>query len=215
MKEFYTYFLEKTILGGNFPIYYRLDENGGGPSFIKSLKDYNWPKVNSVMEMCSGPGFIGYWLKNKYNIQKLILVDKHEPLKDSIQKTNEANGWNDVSFFISDAFEQYDGESVDMIVSNPPHLASDEQWEDYITRVPGTQNYRILVDDGLDFHKKFLGKLSKHLNPNGYLALCENDEFITIQTLQNINPNLKLIDWFYTHKDVGLYFVIFQLSSNP
>lgn len=215
MREFYTYFLEKTILGGKFPIYYRLDENGGGPLFIEKLKNYNFPKVNSLMEMCSGPGFIGYWLKHKYKIPKLILVDKHEPLTDSIQKTNEVNEWNDVSFFISDAFEQYDGESVDMIVSNPPHLASDEQWEEYISKMPAGQNYRVLVDADLDFHKKFLGKLSTYLNPNGYLALWENDGYIDIQTLQDINPNLKLIEWFYTNEDVGLYFVLFQLLPNP
>ena len=107
MKEFYTYHLEKDILGGHYPIYFRKGEDGGGPSFIKWYENFEFPKVNSLMEMCSGPGFIGYWLKHKYNIPELHLVDIHEPLRDSIQKTNEKNGW-DVPFYLSDAFEQYD-----------------------------------------------------------------------------------------------------------
>ena len=46
------------------------------------------------MEMCSGPGFMGFYLHNKYQTEKLILVDIHKPLEESINKTNKENNLN-------------------------------------------------------------------------------------------------------------------------
>ena len=89
-ENFYTYHLEKDILGGHYPIYFRKGEDGGGHLHIKWYENFEFPKVNSLMEMCSNfAGFIGYWLKHKYNIPELHLVDIHEPLRDSMQKTNK------------------------------------------------------------------------------------------------------------------------------
>ena len=61
-----TFYLKKSLLEGKHPIYFEENQNGGGMFWIELMKDYEWPKVNSLMEMCSGPGFMGYYLKEKY-----------------------------------------------------------------------------------------------------------------------------------------------------
>lgn len=202
MKRFY---LDKTLLSGTIPIFYREELDGGGKTWINLMKDYPWPKVNSIMEMCCGAGFMGYYLKHKYNIDKLILVDIHEPVKEVITETNKINNWNNVELYISDAFEQYNGSMVDMIVSNPPHLKTKEEF----SNIGG--NPRILLDDNLEFHKKFLNKLSDVLNPNGYLCLFENKNTIPPELILKLNPNLKLVDYI-DHAPYFLYTGIFRFA---
>ena len=202
------YFLKKDLLGGSVPVFYKDELNGGGPVWIDLMKEYSWPKSKSLMEMCSGPGFMGYYLKNKYNISKLILVDIHEPVKKVIDKTNKENGWeSEVHFYLSDAFKNYTGPKVDMIVSNPPHLKTEEEFSKF-----KNGDRRILLDTNLDFHKNFLENLDKFLIDGGTLALLENKMFIPVDIIQSINSNLILIDYI-DHSPMFLYTAIFKLKK--
>ena len=45
------------------------------------------------MEMCSGPGFMGFFLGMKYGVQDIHLVDIHPPCLESIQETNKHNNF--------------------------------------------------------------------------------------------------------------------------
>ena len=204
-----TFYLDKTLLNGTTPIFYKEELDGGGKTWIDLMKDYPWPKVNSIMEMCCGPGFMGYYLKHKYKIPKLTLVDIHEPVRSVIEKTNKINNWgSEVDLYISDAFEQYEGEMVDMIVSNPPHLKSQQEFEDYKYNTID-DNPRILLDDNLNFHKKFLNKLHNFLNPSGYLILLENKNNIPAELIIELNPTLKLVDYI-DHDPLSLYTGVFK-----
>ena len=49
------YHLEKSLIQGKYPIYFEGNQDGGGKFWIELMQDYDWPKVNSLMEMCSGP----------------------------------------------------------------------------------------------------------------------------------------------------------------
>ena len=203
------YYLQKSALGGTSPVFYEDELNGGGPVWIELMSGYRWPKVNSLMEMCSGPGFMGYYLKNKYNIPKLVLIDIHEPIKQFIKKTNKENKWeNEVEFYISDAFKNYTGDKVEMIVSNPPHLKSQDEFNKF-----KQGDKRILLDEGLSFHKSFLQNLNKFLTNNGTLALLENKLFIPVDTILSMNPNLVLVDYI-EHSPMFLYTAIFKLRIN-
>lgn len=203
-----TFYLDKTLLNGNTPVFYKTELDGGGMNWIRLMNSYEWPRVNSVMEMCCGAGFMGYYLKHKYNIDKLILVDIHEPVKEVITETNKINKWDSVELYISDAFEQYDGQMVDMIVSNPPHLKSQQEFEAYKYNT-NDDNPRILLDRDLNFHKKFLNKLHNVLNPNGYLVLLENKNNIPPELITEINPKLELVD-YVDHSPSFLYTGIFK-----
>lgn len=207
-----TFYLEKSLIeGGRYPIFFEIGHSGGGIPWIDFIKDYNFPKCNSLMEMCCGPGFIGYFLKHKYDIPKLELLDIHQPVEVGIKQTNKFNGWEDeVTFHLSDSFSNYKGDKVDMIVSNPPHLKSQEEWE-YFKKNQRNANSRILLDDNLNFHTRFLNELSSYLNKGGYLFLLENKNYIPPKIITDLNPNLKLIDYI-DHKPFFLYSGLFQLN---
>ena len=191
-----SYFLEKNLLfGKKYPIYYTEGLNCGGIIWNGWMKDYSFPKVNSIMEMCSGPGFMGYYLKHKYNIPKLILVDIYEPLKEYIDRTNKENEWEDeVTFYLSDGFKQYDGPKVDMIVSNPPHYVYEKDFLSLKTIQPRVDE-RKFYDKDFSFHKDFLQGIDDVLNKDGYLILYENKTQIPPELIMKTNPRLELIDY--------------------
>ena len=119
-------------------IYFDGELDGGGRLWIKCVSHYDFPKFNSIMEMCSGPGFMGYYLAKKYGVTDIHLVDNYPPCYESIQKTNLENNL-DAKFYLSDTFDNYDGPMVDFICSNPPHLElkpdSLEEYVDYDPRI--------------------------------------------------------------------------------
>lgn len=210
-----TFYLEKNVLFGKRPIYFKDEWNGGGIVWINYMENYSWPKVNSLMEMCCGPGFMGYFLKHKYNIPKLILVDIYEPLKEGIDRTNRENNWEDeVKFYLSDCFQNYGGESVDMIVANPPHFFN---MDSFILENPNLKKNqtryvsdRIFLDENLHFHKNFLNDLDNFLNKDGYLMLYENKNYIPPELILELKPNLKLIDYI-PHPQKPTYSGLFQI----
>ena len=205
-----TFYLKKSLLEGKYPIYFEENQNGGGMFWIELMKDYEWPKVNSLMEMCSGPGFMGYYLKEKYNIKNLSLVDIHKPLQKVIEKTNKENDWEgEVKFYLSNGIDNYTGDKVDMIVSNPPHMKDQSEFIEYKEKT-GIGNPRIILDDGLKLHKNLLHNLDKVLNPNGYLMLFESGDYITTDLILSMNPRLKIIDFIDHHKKYQLYSALFQ-----
>lgn len=208
------YYLEKSLLGGSkFPIYYTQELNGGGLFWCNQLteKKYSLPKVNSVMEMGCGPGFIGFYIKYHQNLKKLVLIDINEQVTEVINKTIEECNWeNEVELYISDGLDDYTGDKVDMIVANPPHLTSHSDFEKY-KGLQTNVTKRILLDDGMKFHKNFLENLDNVLNPNGYIFLLENKISILPETILKINPKLKIIDYIDHHPSM-CYSALYQLT---
>ena len=49
-------------------IYWKRGLNGGGIDWVRSFYEYDFPKVNSIMEMCSGPGFMGFHIAMKLSL---------------------------------------------------------------------------------------------------------------------------------------------------
>jgi len=204
------YHLEKSLTHGKYPIYFEGNQDGGGKFWIELMQDYDWPKVNSLMEMCSGPGFMGYHLKQKYNIKTLSLVDNHKPLESVIKKTNKDNNWEDeVTFYLSNGVDDYNGDKVDMIVCNPPHIPSNDEFIKFNKKIT-TSTPRIVLDDKLKLHKNLLENLDKVLIPNGYLMLFESGDYISTDLILSMNPRLKMIDFIDHHTDYQLYSALFQ-----
>lgn len=204
------YHLEKSLTQGKYPIYFEGNQDGGGKFWIELMQDYDWPKVNSLMEMCSGPGFMGYYLKHKYNIKTLSLVDNHKPLKSVIKKTNKDNNWDDeVTFYLSNGVDDYNGDKVDMIVCNPPHIPSKDEFIKFNKKIT-TSTPRIVLDDELKLHKNLLENLDKVLTPNGYLMLFESGDYISTDLILSMNPRLNMVDFIDHHTDYQLYSALFQ-----
>ena len=67
--------------------------------------------------MCSGPGFMGYYLMDKFNLSEVQLVDINYDLEETIKLTNKENNWNGI-FHFSNGLLNYNGPKVDFIISN-------------------------------------------------------------------------------------------------
>mgnify|MGYP000491162458 CR=1 FL=1 len=204
-SDIFKYSLERTFLGGKYHVYYNKYHNGGGKDLIDTfLRDYKLPKFNSVMEFCSGPGFMGYYLMHKYNLPEVHLVDINSEVKPAIDLTNQENDWNGI-FYLSDALENYNGPKVDFIITNPPHCTDLEQFNKCTNNKKNQKN--ILLDQDLDMHKKFANKLNKVLNKGGHLMLIENKVYIPVGVLDNLFE-LKKVD--YGEINPVLYYVMYE-----
>ena len=180
--------------------------NGGGPFFIEHFlsKDYILDKLtptDNVMEMCSGPGFMGYYLAYKFNLEKAIFVDINPQVAES-HNINKTKVDFDVEFYESSAFDSYIGDKVDLIVLNPPHLVNEEDFLKAAKEVPGwfptatkeqeKQSRLILLDTDFAFHKSFCKNVYNYLTPLGQIAFFENEKYIPHKRLeQHLGDNFK------------------------
>lgn len=186
------------ILGCELSISHQPQHNGGGPFFIEHFlsKDYILNKLNptdSIMEMCSGPGFMGFYIAQKLKLKKAVFVDIN-PAVEKEYFTNKERVDFDVEFCLSSAFNNYSGEKVDLIVLNPPHLVNEEDFLKAAKEVPGwfptateeqeKQSRLILLDEDFAFHKSFCRDVYNHLTSFGQIAFLENEKYIPHKRLE-------------------------------
>lgn len=165
MKEFIT---------DNGVVCYVEHLDGGGTTFgVNCLKD---PLVNkhikkgNILEICSGPGFMGFYLNFQGYADTLTLADINFENKPYIESTIEKNGLTNTKFILSEGFNSFDKSlKFDTIVSNPPHFA---------TPRPGgyVDSYQELIslDQDMNFHRKFFDSVGDFLSDDGRIILVEN-----------------------------------------
>ena len=192
------YCIKKDLMGCNFYVYYNRNHIGGGPLFI----DYIFSKrefleehkdCKSVLEVCSGPGFIGWYLYKTLNMDSAHFLDIHKPVEDDLKKTCEINN-EKLNFYHSDGFKNYNGPKVDLIVMNPPFYHTDKQFENHMRhfKLKDEQQIekekRITLDLGFKLHNNLIENYEKHLNPNGKIVFLEDMNFIDRNMIEeNIN----------------------------
>lgn len=123
----------------------------------------------SCLDMCTGSGCLAVTLKAETGINMVASDISSKALAVAKQNAKLHNA--DITFIKSDMFEKIDG-TYDIIVSNPPYIASediadlDEEVRDHDP---------LLALDGGAFGLKFYNiihdNLRKHLNPNGMCVL--------------------------------------------
>ena len=208
------------LLGGTGGVYYNPLYNGGGttigydmckhPSVLKHIIN-----VNTTLEMCSGPGFIGYYLLFNNLTKRLWLSDKFDGVIPGIIETNKINNV-DVPFIHSDCFQNFPKDlKFDLIISNPPHFQKNHKYIwDKATKEELDASYRINLDTDLKFHKEFFKNIKNHLNKNGKIILVENQSFIndkTIIELAETGFEYEVINGLY--KDNELYYIILTILN--
>jgi methylase of polypeptide subunit release factors len=146
--------------------------------------------INTTLEMCSGPGFIGYYLLFNNLTKQLWLSDKFDGILPGIAETNKSNNV-DVSFIHSDCFQNFPKDlKFDLIIGNPPHFQKDEKWIwDRKTKDEVDASYRINLDEDLKFHKEFFKNVKNYLNKNGKIIFVENNAFINDKTISELAGN--------------------------
>jgi len=175
----------------NITVYYDERLDGGGTVFgvnaLKSEKIKSFFKSGEVMEMCSGPGFMGFYLNNINLCENLYLVDINEENKNNILTTINKNNLNNISYIQSNCFDNVTEKlknNLDMIVSNPPHFKT-QRPDGYKS---DTQKL-ISLDEDMMFHIKFFKQSLQFIKEDGIIILVENSEGVTELDIRNITKN--------------------------
>lgn len=167
-------------------IYYDEHLDGGGTVFgINALKSIKNKLISGkTLEMCSGPGFIGFWLYFNGYTNDLTLSDINSENKKYIEKTIENNNLNFVKFVESNCFDNIE-DNFDVIISNPPHFK---------TIRPGGYRSKheelISLDKDMNFHKKFFEKAKNYITKNGKIILIENTNGVTHEDIIELSKDI-------------------------
>jgi len=208
--------VDKSPLDCKFPVFYYGKHNGGGPLFI----DYIYSKeifleehkeCKSALEVCSGPGFIGFYLYKTLNLDFVNFVDINNEVKESVDKTikhNKVVG----TFFESDALESYTGEKVDLIVLNPPFFTTEEEFIEHV-KITGVEDKEtiersrlIVLDKDFKFHSKLINKCFDILTDNGRIVFLE--------AIDRIDPSKILKEFKSTYRNSYKEFKVANKITN-
>lgn len=193
------YCLEKSPLDCSCPVFFYGWNNGGGPLFIDNIfskKEFleEHSDCKSVLEICSGPGFIGFYLQKHLGLDFVNFLDINPEVKRLIDKTYKHNNVKG-KFYLSDGLNDYEGEKVDLIVMNPPFFTSEEEFENHIN-ISGIEEKEAIERSRLiTLDKDF--KLHTNLIDNCMNILNDNGRIVFLEVIKNI-PSSKILEKFST-----------------
>ncbi len=158
--NFYGYKIEvnKNVLIPRYETEYLVEK------IIKYSKKFN--KKIDILDIGTGSGAIAIALNKKVNSNVTAIDISPEALKVAIKNSKKNNC--DIKFVESDLFKNVKGK-FDVIVSNPPYIASDEKIMDIVDKYePHLALYAS--DNGLYFYKEILKEARKYLNDDFIIA---------------------------------------------
>lgn len=133
---------------------------------IKYINNYFKEDIN-ILDIGTGSGCIAITLKSKLKKSDVTASDiSDKALK--VAKENAKKNNADVNFVKSDVFENIEG-NYDVIVSNPPYIAYDEEIME-IVKNNEPHNALYAANNGLYFYEEILKNASKYLNQRNIIA---------------------------------------------
>jgi methylase of polypeptide subunit release factors len=201
------------ILIENKKIYYDKHLNGGGASFgIAGLKmDSIIKHINKgkILEMCSGPGYMGFYLNFIGRADELYLSDINSENFLYIKKTIEENNLTNTKFIESDSFKSFNLDiKFDTIICNPPHFFESKNFKDYYSKL-------LSVDLGFEFHKNFFNEAHNYMNESSKIIMIEYLHGIPPNTLKKLLPEHMIVIYFIQISNHLPYYVsIIKLKDN-
>ncbi len=162
----------------------------------------------NILDLCTGSGCIALSILNFTNDTRATCTDISDKALLIAEKNAEKLGLSErASFLETDLFPQ-EVQKFDLIVSNPPYIASDV----IETLAPEVKNYepRLALDgdeDGLGFYKRIVVKAPSYLYSSGYLImeigfdqaeavrklLEENGSYHEIEVVKDFSGNDRVI----------------------
>jgi predicted RNA methylase len=144
-------------------------EGGGityGKDFVPVVKSM-FPKLDTICEFCSGPGFIGFQLLANKLCDNLVLTDINPEAIEMCNRTIRKNKLNGrVRAYISGGLKNVPkNEKWDLVVSNPPHFFTQSKFHEADIK---------LDDKDWKIHHEFYSAIKKHLKINGHILFVEN-----------------------------------------
>ena len=132
---------------------------------LNYAKKYFSNKIN-ILDIGTGSGAIAISLKK--HLDSNVTASDISAKALEIAKENAINNNAKITFIKSDIFENIKGK-FDIIISNPPYIAYDEEIEDIVkNNEPHIALYA--KDNGLYFYKKIINQAKKYLNKKSILA---------------------------------------------
>jgi len=141
---------------------------------IEYIRDRQVKPPKRVLDLGTGSGAIAIALAVAYPEAKVVATDRSRAALELAQENAAVYvSGNRIQFYEGSWFEAIaEGETFDLIVSNPPYLAEAEM-ESAEPEVVANEPLTALVSgaDGLDDLKIIIAGAAKYLNPGGRLAL--------------------------------------------
>lgn len=161
-------------------IHYTNETNGGGDFFLPEYAKvaHEWyGEVDSCLEWCSGPGFIGYGMLAAGVCKSVAFNEIFEPAVDMLHKTADENNL-DVNIYTEDTLDNVE-QQFDLVVGNPPHWSTEEYARQAVQAINNGQQLndrvrQVLVDKDWAVHKSFFKNMKRLLKPDGHILLQEN-----------------------------------------
>lgn len=134
----------------------------------KFLKDKKEPEI---LDLCTGTGCIGITLAKEFPASKTVLVEKFDEAIGYASKNIVLNKAENVTLLKADVLKgECNGESYDIIVSNPPYIPESE----IPLMSPETkfepQNALLAKDGGLEFYRAIAENYTKYIKKGGMLC---------------------------------------------
>lgn len=129
-------------------------------------------KLATGIDIGTGTGCIGISLAYYIEGLSMTLIDvSDKALEVAKQNIKAFHLENTITTLKSNILAEYEGEKVDLIVSNPPYIAKKDM-EDLMTEVKDHEPHLALTDegDGLYFYRSISACAKKYLNSGGLLA---------------------------------------------
>jgi release factor glutamine methyltransferase len=137
---------------------------------VDTLRDIEGRRV---LDLCTGSGCIAAAIaKNVVDAQVTAADISEAALAVAAENFKQCGVEGRVKAVQGDLFEPFAGEQFDIIVSNPPYVATEE----YAALDKNVRDYEpasalLAGDDGLDFYRKITERAPEFLTENGKLLL--------------------------------------------
>jgi release factor glutamine methyltransferase len=136
-------------------------------------KEFNLPKLKpKIIDLCSGSGAIAILIKKNFNNSEITAIEKSPQAFKFLCKNIKRNNL-EINTILADIFKFYDNFpdlNFDMIISNPPYIASNDMWS--LSKEINFEPKMALHGgiEGLDFYYKIIDKWANKLKINGVMA---------------------------------------------
>ncbi len=122
-----------------------------------------------LVDIGTGSGCIGITLSLERPEWEVTLTDLSPKALD-VARMNAENLGAKVQFFEGDLFEPVQGERFDVIVSNPPYIATDEVLPQEVV-IYEPEMALLAGPDGADIYRRIAATATEHLSPEGRIFL--------------------------------------------
>lgn len=161
--------------------------------------------VGAVLDLCTGSGCLAILAARAFPNADIDATDlSADALEVARINVDEHDLVNRINLLRGDLFDPVEGQTYDLIISNPPYVAEAEVEAFAPEYAQEPVMAHLGGEDGLDLVRRILGEAAQHLNPGGGL-LCEIGTGRDI--LEEEFPHLDFL-WLDTEESEGEVFWI-------